>query len=191
MRTNWIDAVAGVPRKVRPVAVDAVGTALVCRFNGTAALRFHPPEEHEGVEAAIAALEDHARAEGLRRVETQGKIGADSPAAHALAARGYATKDAASVVFRVDVAGARRALGALGAQLGGRAPGIESAADRPMDEVAAVVSAERLLDDFELLARLNHEGAGAIRATDSPVMYYEDGVGGVHPNRRDGRSCGA
>lgn len=176
VQTDWINGVSAVPGTVRPVEVDAAGTALVYRADGAAALRFRPPED--GAARAIDALEDRARAEGVRRVETQGKIAADSAAARALAARGYTTDGAPSVVFRLDVAAARAALAGLQTRLGVRAPAIESADTRPLDAVAAVVSDERLLDAFELQGRLDHRGAGAIRAEDSPVFYDRQGLGG-------------
>jgi len=135
------------------------------------------PSADDGA-ARVDALEGLARSLRAVRVATQGKIPSDSALARALAAKGYRAVGHPSIVFSLNPSQAAARLSRLRAWVRGRTPIIVPAAPHAIASITTAVRDAHLMDDFEIHARLKHDGPGAISAGESAVIQDTQGLAG-------------
>lgn len=178
MTTRGLIAAPGLEAPVTALPRDLHPAAILRSDGGRRILRFRPPEDRALAAGDLAALERQARARGARRLETQGKIGHDRPAARALRRAGFLEAGQPSVVFGVEVARARHRVARLIEGAAERFPPVGSLTPDLLGPVADILEGERLMDAFELDHRLAQKGPGRIVAADSPAFHDARGLAG-------------
>ena len=176
MPSDWFAAIDPSPGSVQPVRTERAGSAVCLRMRDFFELRIGPSGD-DGA-ARVAALEDLARSLHAVRVATQGKIPADGALAGALTAKGYRVVGHPSIVFSLDPLRAAERLSRLRARVRGRTPTIVPAAPHAIASITTAVRDSQLMDDFEIKARLSHDGPGAILAHESAVIHDAQGIAG-------------
>lgn len=176
MQNTWFNKVTAVTSAVVPVYDDTGTTALLHRRNGLAALRIS--ETAVNSDRCIDTLEALAKLHVLGRIETQGKFAVNGLPARLLRARGYSETGPPSVHFKVAVAVASKRIKALEQRFGEHALRTASINTCNIAQIAEVVHNEAMLDDYELMARMKHQGPGAIDATECLVLNDEAGLAG-------------
>ena len=176
MTYSWVDHVIEKAGVISTLRCQADNAALVYWRDGVAALRIC--ESAVATDAAIDRFETLAQQHRIHRVETQGNFAKDGVAARLLLERGYCASGHSTVNFKVDVATALQRLEALKQRLDERTPKIITPSADHIQQIASIVDSELMLDDFELWARLAHQGPDAITITECSVMDDSAGLAG-------------
>lgn len=176
MKKSWMDNVVAVTGKVIQVAGPEGVAGLICWRNSAASLRII--EESVRSNDDIDLLEALARKHAVNRIETQGSFVTKGLASQILIERGFFEIGHSTINFMVDVATALQRLENLKQRLDNRAPKIVVPTANHMTQIAHIIDNELLLDDFELQARLAHNGPDTINISECSVMDDSDGLAG-------------
>ena len=176
MPSDWFGAVDASPGSVRPVRTERAGSAVCLQMGDFFELRIGPSGDDSA--ARVDALEELARSLRAVRVATQGKIPSDSALAHTLAAKGYRIVGHPSVVYSVNPCRAAARLARLRARVRGQTPTVVPGMPHAIAPITTAVRNAHLMDDFEIKARLRHDGPGAISARESAVIHDSQGLAG-------------
>ena len=176
MPSNWFGAIDPSPGRVQPVHTERAGLAVWIHIREQFELRIGPSLD-DGA-ARVDAIEELARSLCAVRVATQGKIPADSALARALIEKGYREVGHPSIVFSLDPSQATARFSRLRARVLGRTPIVVPAAHHAIPAITTAVRDAQLMDDFEIRARLKHDGPGAISARESALIHDAQGLAG-------------
>lgn len=176
MTLSWIKNVAAKPGVVLPLYGDGGVAALMCWPDGVATLRMS--ESVVRSENDISSLISLAKQNNIRRIETQSSFAKDGAVAQLLIQRGFFPLGYTAVHFKVRIATALQRVEKLRQRFGDRGWKIASPDANFIAQIGKLVETDQLLDDFELQARLVHDGPGTIHIHECSVMLDDLGLAG-------------
>lgn len=173
---DWMARIDPTAQNIQSVGNAKSGAALLLEKDNLVQLRFGM----SGRDSAerISALEDLARQKGAQVMRTQGKVARSGILAQLLLRSGFDVQEQPSVIFQIAPKPAIQRLDPMRQALRERAPNVVHGTPDVVLAVAHILAQNDLMDEFELLARLDHQGIGGISLEECAFVYDADGLAG-------------
>lgn len=174
--SEWITSVIPTHNNVAPVATKLAGTAVL--FSSTSGSEIRFTASSNDTASRIDAIEALGRNLGARRSATQGKLSTNSLLYRTLIEKKYRQGDDHCIIFRANVSQAAHRLAILRQSFRDRMPIAVTAKLDHIDCIVATAEVGDMMDEFEVRARLAHNGPGAIDIKESVVVQDDVGLAG-------------